>query len=253
MIDDSIIARTRALSSASLHEAGGKIGALPSSLQALTDGQKICGRAFPVACPAGDNLHLHHAIYLARPGDVLVVDTAGGLEFGYWGEILAEAAINRGIAGLIITGGVRDRARLIEMGFPVFAERRSIQGTGKDPGARGAMGRPLRIGNILIEPGDVILGDDDGIVVLPQTQAADIVAAAERRDSEELQILERLRSGRQRSRSTACPTSSMQTFLMTVRGGASKSMASGIKASPFQLRAELARCSQPAVSVGSIQ
>jgi 4-hydroxy-4-methyl-2-oxoglutarate aldolase len=195
MIDDFIIARTRALSSASLHEAGGKIGALPSSLHALIDGQKICGRAFPVACPAGDNLHLHHAIYLARPGDVLVVDTAGGLEFGYWGEILAEAAINRGIVGLIITGGVRDRTRLIEMGFPVFAERRCIQGTAKDPSARGAVGKSLKIGNILIEPGDIIFGDDDGIVVLPQAQAANIVTAAEFRDSEELQILDKLRAG----------------------------------------------------------
>lgn len=195
MVDEALLARASALSSASLHEAGGKIGALPSSLKALLSSQKICGRAFPVACPAGDNLYLHHAIYLARPGDVLIVNTAGGVEYGYWGEILAEAAMVRGIVGLVITGGVRDRSRLIEMGFPVFADRSCIQGTAKNPKARGAIGKPLRIGDILVEPGDLILGDDDGIVVLPKAQAEAIVLAAERRDMEEVQILERLRAG----------------------------------------------------------
>lgn len=195
MLDERLIARAGALSSASLHEAGGRIGALPSSLTALSSSQKVCGRAFPVACPAGDNLYLHHAIYLAQPGDVLVVDTAGGGEFGYWGEILAEAARVRGIVGLIITGGVRDRSRLVEMGFPVFAERCCIRGTAKDPAARGAIGKAVKIGEITVEPGDLVFGDDDGVVVLPQTQAETIVLAAERRDLDELQILARLRAG----------------------------------------------------------
>lgn len=195
MLDEALIVEAGGLSSASLHEAGGKIGALPSSLKALANDQKVYGRAFPVACPAGDNLHLHHAIYAARPGDVLVVDTAGGTEFGYWGEIMAEAARVRGLAGLIITGGVRDRARLVEMGFPVFAEHCCIRGTEKNPKSPGAIGKPIRIGGVRIEPGDLILGDDDGIVVLPQAQAAAIVAAAARRDAEEVRILERLRAG----------------------------------------------------------
>lgn len=194
MLGEALIAEARLLSSASLHEAGGKIGALPSSLKPLT-GQKICGRAFPVACPAGDNLHLHHAIYAAQPGDVLVVDTAGGVEFGYWGEIMAEAARVRGLAGLVITGGVRDRARLAEMGFPVFAQHACIRGTEKNPEARGAIGTPVRIGEIDIERGDLVFGDEDGIVVLPQAEAATIVAAAAQRDAEEVEILERLRAG----------------------------------------------------------
>lgn len=195
MLHENLITQAGQLSSASLHEAGGKIGALPSSLKGLTSGQKICGPAFPVACPPGDNLHLHHAIYAAQPGDVLVIDTAGGTEFGYWGEIMAEAARVRGVAGLIITGGVRDSARLIEMGFPVFANCRCIRGTEKKPQARGSIGQPIRIGEVRIERGDLIVGDDDGVVVLPLAQAATIVADAARRDAEELGILERLRAG----------------------------------------------------------
>src|SRR5690606_30773154 len=98
MLTDALIADAARLSSASLHEAGKKVGALPSGLKPLAVHQRVCGRALPVACPAGDNLHLHHAIYAAKPGDVLVVDTAGGKEFGYWGEIMAEACQVRGIA-----------------------------------------------------------------------------------------------------------------------------------------------------------
>src|ERR1700729_2530144 len=101
---DALIAEASKLSSASLHEAGGKIGALPSRLKPLAPRQRLCGRALPVACPSGDNLFLHHAIYKAKPGDVLVVDTAGGREFGYWGEIMAEASLARGVVGLVITG-----------------------------------------------------------------------------------------------------------------------------------------------------
>lgn len=195
MLSDAVINEARMLSSASLHEASGKIGALPSSLKPLAGHQRICGRALPIACPSGDNLFLHHAIYAANPGDVLIADTAGGNEFGYWGEIMAEAAMVRGLAGLVITGGVRDSARMIEMGFPVFSERVCIRGTGKDPHARGAIGKPIRIGDITIERGDLIFGDADGLVVLPQAKAEKIISAAAQRDQEECRILERLRAG----------------------------------------------------------
>jgi 4-hydroxy-4-methyl-2-oxoglutarate aldolase len=195
MLNDSLLERAARLSTASLHEAGGKIGALPSDLKPLAPQQRLCGRAFPVACPAGDNLFLHHAIYEARAGDVLVADTAGGEEFGYWGEIMAEAAHARSLAGLVITGGVRDSARLVEMGFPVFATRTCIRGTGKDPVARGAVGQPVSMGDVTIEPGDLVLGDADGLVVIPQKSAAEIVTAAEERDRKEADIIARLRAG----------------------------------------------------------
>jgi 4-hydroxy-4-methyl-2-oxoglutarate aldolase len=195
LVTDALIEQAGKLSTASLHEAGGRIGALPSVLKPLAPHQRLCGRAQPIACPSGDNLFLHHAIYTARPGDVLVTDTAGGKEFGYWGEIMAEAAQVRRLAGLVITGGVRDSARMIEMGFPVFCERVCIRGTRKNPGARGAIGQPVKIGDVLVEPGDLVCGDADGLVVLPQAKAAEIVRAAEKRDRDEVTILERLRAG----------------------------------------------------------
>jgi 4-hydroxy-4-methyl-2-oxoglutarate aldolase len=195
MVSDALIAEASKLSSASLHEAGGKIGALPSELKPLAPQQRLCGRALPVACPSGDNLFLHHAICAAVQGDVLVVDTAGGKEFGYWGEIMAEASRARGLAGLVITGGVRDSTRMIEMGFPVFCERVCIRGTRKNPQARGAIGPPIRIGDVNIEASDLVFGDADGVVVLPRAKAAEIVRAAAQRDCDEVKILERLRAG----------------------------------------------------------
>jgi 4-hydroxy-4-methyl-2-oxoglutarate aldolase len=195
MLRDELIEAANKLSSASLHEAAGKMGALPSTLKPLAPHQRLCGRALPVACPSGDNLFLHHAIYAAQPGVVLVADTAGGKEFGYWGEIMAEAARTRGLTGLVITGGVRDSARMIEMGFPVFSEQVCIRGTSKNPRGRGSIGQPVRIGEVIVALGDLVFGDADGVVVLPQATAAEAIAAAAERDRDEGKILQRIRAG----------------------------------------------------------
>ncbi len=195
MMSQAVVARAAALSSASLHEAAGKVGALPSSLRPIDMRRPLCGRAFPVSCPAGDNLFLHHAIYAAEPGDVLVVHTQGGREFGYWGEIMARAAQVRGLAGLVITGGVRDSQRMVEMGFPVFSETLCIRGTGKNPMGPGRVGEPVRIGDVDVRPGDLVFGDADGLVILPADQADAACALAEQRDAAETDILRRLETG----------------------------------------------------------
>jgi len=183
------------LSSASVHEAAGRIGALPSVIKPLAAGMHLAAPAFPVRTPPGDNLWLHRAVYAAQPGQVLVVDTGGGLEYGYWGEILAEAALARGLAGLVIHGGVRDGQRLRELGWPVFAERVCIRGTGKDPDGDGALGEPVVLGEVSVAPGDLIVGDADGVACIPAAAAAAAVSDAERRDSAEATILRRLRAG----------------------------------------------------------
>jgi enamine deaminase RidA (YjgF/YER057c/UK114 family) len=123
------------------------------------------------------------------------VDTGGGSEFGYWGEIMATAAQARGIMGLVITGGVRDSARLAQMRFPVFSETICIQGTGKNPLASGAVGSPVWIGSCQVHSGDLVFGDDDGVVVLPAASAAEAVRRSLARDVAELDILQRLRDG----------------------------------------------------------
>jgi 4-hydroxy-4-methyl-2-oxoglutarate aldolase len=183
------------LPAASLHEAGGRIGALPSAIKPVAAGMRLAGPAFTVRSPGGDNLWLHRAIIAAQAGDVLVVHTDDTYEYGYWGEIMATAAQVRGIAGLVIDGGVRDATLLEEMNFPVFSRTLCIRGTGKDFAARGFLGHPLRIGDVDIEPGDLIVGDRDGVVAIPRAQADDVILAAQNREAKEAEILQRLLAG----------------------------------------------------------
>lgn len=181
---------------ASIHEAAGRIGAFPSRLKPLDPVMVLSGPALPVRCPPGDNLWIHHALVEAMPGEVLVVDCGEqGDEYGYWGEIMATAAIARGVAGLIITGGVRDSLALIALGLPTFSSRICIRGTGKDRGGDGAVGEPVRIGDIIVRRGDMIYGDADGLVALPASSAAGIVELARDRDAKEVAILARVRAG----------------------------------------------------------
>lgn len=153
------------------------------------------GPALTVRCPPGDNLWIHRAMVEARPGDMLIVDCGEGDEFGYWGEIMATSAIARGLAGLIITGGVRDSLALIELAFPTFAGSICIQGTGKDPDGDGAVNEPVRIGDVCIRPGDMVFADADGVMALRPDVAAWAVPAARERDHKEADILKRVRAG----------------------------------------------------------
>jgi 4-hydroxy-4-methyl-2-oxoglutarate aldolase len=181
--------------SASLHEAAGRIGALPSHIAPVDPAMHLYGVALPVRCPPGDNLWIHRALAETAPGNVLVVDCGTGDEFGYWGEIMATAAIARGAAGLVITGGVRDRLALIELGMPTFSGRICIQGTGKDAKLDGAVGEPVRIGAVTIRSGDIIVGDADGVMALSPDVAPAFIAASFERDAKETNILEQIRAG----------------------------------------------------------
>lgn len=183
------------LSAATVHEAARRTGALPSTIKPLSPDMRLQAPAFPVRLPPGDNLWLHRAVYAATPGQVLVVDTGGGLEYGYWGEILAEAAMARHLAGLVIHGGVRDSLRLIAAGWPVFAERVCIQGTAKDPAGDGELGAPIVLGDVTVHLGDLIVGDADGIVCVPRDRIDQVRAASEDRDAAEVDYIARLQAG----------------------------------------------------------
>lgn len=180
---------------ASLYEASTHRGALPSAIAPIWPGARVTGRALTVQSPPADNLWLHHAIYRAEPGDVLVVQVSGHFEAGYWGEIMAVAAQVRGIAGLVIDGGVRDRDAIRDLGFPVFARNLCIRGTAKSPTARGAIGAPVTIGAVTIETGDLIVGDADGVIALRPDEAEATLQRARQRDAREQDILARLRAG----------------------------------------------------------
>jgi len=182
-------------SSATLHESAGKTGALPSEIKPVAKHFKVYGYAYPVTCPPGDNLWLHRAIYNAKTGDILVVNVGSGYEFGYWGEIMATAAIEQGIGGLIINGCVRDSDRLAELPFPIFSRGFCIHGTGKNKVAQGLLNSPTQVGNVIVNPGDAIAGDNDGIVVIPKERIAEVLEKAKQREEKEQTIIQRLKNG----------------------------------------------------------
>ena len=183
------------LPTATLHEAAGKIGALPSAIKPVAPQFRMAGSAVTVHSPGGDNLWLHRALEVAQAGDVLVVYTSGVHEHGYWGEIMTTMAQVRGLAGLVIDACVRDGLLLGEIGFPVFARGLCIQGTGKDFGAIGWVNHPVPMGQVVVHAGDLVAGDTDGVVVIPHARAADVIAASEKREADEALILQRLQAG----------------------------------------------------------
>lgn len=195
-MSDDLLARAAHLGASTVHEAAGRIGALPSAISALHREQpEVAGPAFTVFCPDGDNLVLHRAIYAAGPGDVLVVEVGAGEDYGYWGEVMATAAQARGIAGLVISGCVRDVVQMQRLGFPVFATGACIRGTGKDALRPGALGGRIRLGDVLVSPGDLVVGDADGVVVVPRDDAEQAVQAGEARERKEADVMDQLRAG----------------------------------------------------------
>lgn len=190
-----IRAQAVALGSATLYEASGRRGALPAQIAALDVSSAVCGEAFPVTCAAGDNLPVHRAVGAASAGDVLVVEAGGAGEFGYFGEVLARAAMARGIAGLVIGGGVRDANQMIALGFPVFAAGRCIRGTTKRADGLGSVGTPVVLGGVVIRRGDVIVGDGDGVVAIEAGRFPAVLAAGHARAAQEAGIFSRIAAG----------------------------------------------------------
>lgn len=195
-MSDALFQRLAGYGTATLDEAQGRIGALPAAIKPLHPGMRLCGPAYCVRTVPGHNLMLHRAIYAAPRGAVLVVDVGGeaGHEFGYWGDIMTCAAQQRGLAGLVIDGGVRDLAEIEASGFPVFARMHAIRGTEKrDAGEHG--GR-ITLGRVSIATGDMIVGDREGVVAIPAAGAAAVAEAAAQRVEKEAGVLRTLREGR---------------------------------------------------------
>ncbi|MFE7243120.1 RraA family protein [Streptomyces sp. NPDC057580] len=188
------LAELARLGSATVHEAADRIGALPSAIKPVDPRWAVAGPAFPVSTPPVNNVYIHDALYAAPAGSILVVATGDGFEAGYWGEILSHAAVQRGMAAAVIDGGVRDAKRLCDQGFPVFSRGLCIQGTGKQRGA-GTLGQPVRIGDVTISQGDLVVGDCDGVVVIPAGSERQVMTEAAAREAKETEILQRLSQG----------------------------------------------------------
>jgi len=194
-MDTDLLDRALALGAATLHEAAGRIGALPSAIKPVSPEMRLAGPAFTVNIPAFDNLWIHRALYRAPRGAILVVATNGGIEAGYWGDILNEAALARGLGGLVIDGGVRDSAGLAAQPFPVFSNGICIRGTIKGFQVPCRIGQAVAIGPVVIRPGDLIVGDRDGVVAIPAALAGSVIDAGCAREADEQAKIARIRAG----------------------------------------------------------
>ncbi|HUD80128.1 MAG TPA: 4-carboxy-4-hydroxy-2-oxoadipate aldolase/oxaloacetate decarboxylase [Streptosporangiaceae bacterium] len=191
--DPDEVARLADFGVATVHEAAGRTGYLGSAIRPVYPGSRIGGTAVTVVCWPGDNLMIHAAVEQCQPGDVLVVTTTSPSADGAFGELLATSLQHRGVRGLVTTGGVRDVAELHAMGFPVFCSAVSAQGTVK--ATAGAVNVPVSISGQRIAPGDAVIADDDGAVVVARSQVGLAISAARARAAKEAAARAAFRDG----------------------------------------------------------
>lgn len=188
-----VIKRLAGSSVATIHEAIGRAGLLDASIRPIQQATRIAGPAVTVSCHPGDNLMIHAAVEMVEPGDILVVTATSASTDGAFGELLATSLQAHGCIGVVLELGIRDVAELNQMGFPAWSRAVHAQGTVK--ASPGSVNIPVVCAGRLIEPGDVIVADDDGVIAIPRKQAARAAGAAEQRSTREDATRARLQSG----------------------------------------------------------
>lgn len=178
---------------ATVYEAQGKIGLMDDGIKPILQNCSICGPAVTAICYAGDNLMIHAAIEVCQPGDVLVVTTIGQEKAGMIGELIVQSLIKRGVKGVVIDSGIRDVARIRALGFPVWTRSITPRGTTKIHG--GWVNAEAVCGGVIVNPGDLIVADDDGVVVVKKQDIDFALAASRERKKKEELTSKRIQEG----------------------------------------------------------
>lgn len=188
-----IVRRAAALQPAILADVAGRRGALSGRIRPLHPGMKLAGTALTVEVRPGDNLMIHAAISLAKPGDVLVIDGKGDLSSALMGTIMMNACRKLGIAGVVMDGAARDSVEIIEMDYPVFAAGTNPNGPTKN--VPGRIGHPVSVGGVTVYPGDFVIGDADGVVVVEREKIEGLLPAAEKKVRDEAARIAAIQAG----------------------------------------------------------
>ena len=188
-----LMAAFKDFGAATVYEAAGRIGSVDPAIKPLGRNMRLLGPALTVCCHPKDNLMLHKALQIAQPGDIVVAATDGFPDAGYFGDLMATSALARQVGGLAIDGCVRDSAEIIQMGFSIFCRGTCMRGTVKQ--TLGSVNHTVLFGDVVVNPGDLVLGDDDGIVIIPQSKLEDVLEVTRQRVEKEKEKAAALNKG----------------------------------------------------------
>ena len=191
--DADMIAGLGQCGSATVHEAQGRRGFVDASIRPIQKDRRLAGSAVTVSCHPGDNLMIHAAVEMCQAGDVLVVTNTAPSSHGMFGELIATSLMSRGVQALVIDAGVRDTSELRQLGFAAWSRFVSCQGTVK--ASPGSVNVPVVLGGVAVDPGDVIVADDDGVVVVKREEVASVLEQSRAREVKEAAARARLAAG----------------------------------------------------------
>jgi 4-hydroxy-4-methyl-2-oxoglutarate aldolase len=174
--DSELVGQLSMIATSTLSDAMGRYGAMTHEIKPIDPSFRMAGPAYTVRCYVKDNLMLHYGLRMAKPGDILVVEAGGYPEGAFWGELMSTMAVRQRLKGIVLDSGARDGSKIREIGFPVFSRAVLPMGTLKD--SPGSINIPVQCGGVVVHPGDIVVGDDDGVVVVPKADAVRVLDKA---------------------------------------------------------------------------